>query len=170
MNSTITKSEPLSGYSISGVYVLNQELKQVADDAQLREADEVDITFAWDWRLGQKDLFEVMLGVKADASQRRRYEASVMVVGVFKQVGEVPSVALEDFVSKQAIAILLPYLRQHLATLTMASVAGAFHLPTINVLQLVRGFKPEITTGAKQLAERQGARPEIESKASPPES
>lgn len=159
MTRTTTESEPLSGYAITGVFVINQELKQVPDDAKLPEADEVDLTFSWDWRFSEtRDVFEVMLGVSTTASQKRRYTTSVMVVGVFKQVGEVPSLPIKEFVALQAIAILLPYLRQHLAALTMATVAGAFHLPTINVMRLVKAFNPESTSGARQLARREAAK------------
>jgi preprotein translocase subunit SecB len=75
------------------------------------------------------------------------------VIGLFRKVAEVPKVSLTEFVTLQAVAILLPYLRQFLTSLTINALAGPYYLPTLNVADLMKDFDPAKATGAKQLAD-----------------
>ncbi|HEX9728602.1 MAG TPA: protein-export chaperone SecB [Gemmatimonadales bacterium] len=60
------------------------------------------------------------------------------VEGQFSIEGEAtPSVAIDEFVRKQAPAILFPFLRQAVASATSTSRFGQVLLPPINVVALV---------------------------------
>src|SRR5438552_3649708 len=112
---TTVKDVPLSGYTISSIHTIRQrvEPREVAEGSEKGIAN-----FGWDWRLIAEDLFEVLVTVTIEPDNDRPYETSVELVGRFRRLSPTPSVQLEDFAQLQAVAILLPYVRQFLATLT----------------------------------------------------
>ena len=140
------KTLPLSGYAISGVHTISQVLqpKEATDSA------EGGVRFGWDWRQVEQDVFEVLIRLAVEPAAARPYSASVELVGRFRQTVPSPSVPREEFASLQAVAILLPYARQFLATLTLSTASGAYHLPSVNVAALMQGFDVKATTGAGQ--------------------
>ena len=158
-----TQDVPLSGYSISSVRSVRQTLEP--RETPVDPSDSSAITFGWDWRLKAEsdEHFEVLIRVKAESGQESPYSACVELVGEFRKVTEKPSVAVDDFASLQAVAILLPYARAHLATLTLHSAGGSYHLPSVNVVALMKDFNAKEATGAKQLADREAQRDALES-------
>ena len=149
---TDAKSLPLSGYVIVSVYTAGQHLELKDSDAP----DSDDVQFAWDWRLLEQDLFEVLVRLGIEAVKERPYAASVELVGRFRRMSSVTSVELIKFAHLQAVAILLPYARQALASLTLMTEPGAYHLPSVNVVALMEDFNAKDATGAKQLEELEG--------------
>jgi len=145
-----TKEIPLSGYSIQQVYA--SHLSFDARPSKNLPDIPVDDEFGWDWRLVSDGEFEVRITVSIGAAKNRALVASTTVVGRFSSSGT-PNVPVEKFVGLQAVAILLPYARQYLAAATVNSPTGAFHLPTINVVELMKNFDPDKTTAARQRAE-----------------
>jgi hypothetical protein len=145
-----TKAVPLSGYAILGVHAISQEISVVRPPEG--EDDGGDFSFAWDWKfVNSKEVFDVLIRVGLTPTKARPYSAAVGLVGRFQQMEKNPSVAIDDFVTMQAVAILLPYARNYLATLSQSTRYGAFHLPTLNVAVLMADMAPSEATGAKQL-------------------
>lgn len=151
-----TASALTSGYSIANVYILEQSLVPATADALTGASEEGDLTVGWDWRHVQTDVFEVKLELLKAPGRRRPYTAAVTTVGTFQRAGN-PSVSLHEFVRVQAVAILLPYGRQFLATLTGNTPPGPVHIPTLNVVAMTQSFDPEKATGFRQ--ERESAPP-----------
>jgi preprotein translocase subunit SecB len=144
---------PLSGYAISKVFSLKQHYEVIEKSNGLPKTEEV--SFAWDWRIVSDDLFEVLVSITIDPSAARCERFGSHVVGRFRRLAEKPSVDLQAFVTLQAVAILMPYVRQMLSGLTAQSEAGAYYLPVVNVARLMAGMKPENATGAKQLRDEE---------------
>ena len=135
---------PKSGYSITKVYATEQVLRP----RQAEDADNIGrASFGWDWRRVPSGEFEVLIDLAVYPTENRPQYVSVSTVGRFRQVGPAPSVPLEDFVTRQAVAILLPYARQFLSNLTANSEAGCYYLPTINVEKLMAGIDTSGATG-----------------------
>ncbi len=63
------------------------------------------------------------------------------VEGKFSVVGETPTVKLEDFVNRQAPAILMPYLRQAISAGTALSRFGQLLIPPINVVAVLEDMQ-----------------------------
>lgn len=137
------KELPLSGYAIEKVYATDLELKRQKPDSG--EAG-WGFGYSWDWRQS-KDRIEVALEVKVGPSDDRAESLHARVVGRFRQTTEKPNVAIENFVQLQAVAILMPYVRQALSTLTLMSYHGVFHLPSINVAALMADYDKTKATG-----------------------
>jgi preprotein translocase subunit SecB len=146
------KALPLSGYNLLRVYLRSAELKAVPPPS---EAKSHNVSFGWDWRfLKEPRAFEVLLTLAIEPSKEHPYSASVEAVGRFRQNSDAPAVEFERFVTLQAVAILLPYVRQYLTNLTVNTRAGAYYLPSVNVAELMKGIDLSESTGASQLAER----------------
>jgi preprotein translocase subunit SecB len=142
-------SLPLSGYSIVSVYLTTAELrpKEPADT----NATEPPVTFGWDWRrTTDKSVFEVRLTLALEPVKERPYATAVDAVGRFRQIGDSPSPRVEDFASLQAVAILLPYAREHLTSLTAKTKAGPYYLPSVNVYELMKDFDVAKTSAAAE--------------------
>jgi len=136
---------PTSGYALVKIYTPAMEMRH-REAGERSEHDQV--SFGWDWRVTKDEFFEVRITVAVEPHPARRDHASVALVGVFRQVGDKASLSREEFVSLQAVAILLPYARQILSSLTAYSADRPFYLPTLNVAALMKDFDPAQTTAA----------------------
>ena len=153
-----TKGIPLSGYAIREVYAtrMSYQLRSASESGATSGEDE----FGWDWRVVSDAEFEVRITVTVGAPSHP-LTADATVVGRFARSGA-PTVGMEEFASLQAVAILLPYARQYLAAVTTNAPTGTFHLPTVNVVELMKNFDPGKTTAARQLAKASPAtRPKV---------
>jgi len=147
---------PLSGYTIAKIYATTQELRH--KDAAPGASQDV-ISFLWDWRPVDDSTFEVRIVVSVEPSEARDTFISTDVVGRFRRMTDAPRVSQQDFVSLQAVALLLPYARQYLSNLTVNSVHGAYYLPAVNVTALMQDFDVTKATGARQTQGHRAAPP-----------
>ncbi len=140
---------PLSGYALLNIYAAHLEMS-------FREMPEAEgaVIFGWDWRILHDNVFEVRIDVSVEPTKERELYLEAAAVGRFRRNDGEPGVSLDEFVSVQSIAILLPYARQYLSSLSASSLSGLYLLPPVNVIELVKDFDPKRATGAKQLAER----------------
>lgn len=145
-----TGQVPAAGFALERVYFVDQALRLVKSSAELPET-EAPITFGWDWRVTGARNFEIILQIHIGATRARPEEANVVVCGAFTVSGSQPSVATLDFVKAQGPAILFPYLREGLTSLTGRGANGPHYLAPVNVLALMQNFDPESATGALQL-------------------
>jgi preprotein translocase subunit SecB len=155
-----TPDLPESGFELVQIYTL--ELSSLWNKAaDVTEKDNL-FSFGWDWRMtGTKDVFEVRLSIRVSPSVVRPEQLAVRLVGRFRMVGS-PSLGVEQFAKLQAVAILMPYLRQALSAVTTNSPKGPYYLPSINVSTLMERFDVAKASGAKQLADSE--RPQVKRK------
>jgi preprotein translocase subunit SecB len=144
------RSLPLSGYAIVKIYMTSAELK--LKQPTNPEVTEPVVNFGWDWRRGNTDksVFEVRISLAMEPVKERPYYAAVDAVGRFRKIGQSSVLPVEQFAALQAVAILLPYARQHLTSLTVNTLPGAYYLPSLNVVELMKGFDISKTTAAKE--------------------
>ena len=148
---------PLAGFSLEKVYAAEQSQRTVqADD--LPADPEQRIGFGWDWRILEPRLFEVMLHIGLGPTKGRPEEVGVSICGVFRIMGEATSVRVLDFVRVQGPAILMPFVRESISSLTSRGYFGQVLLPPINVQVLMQQRDPKAATGAKQLESPEGER------------
>lgn len=137
---------PVSGYRIEKVYSNTQKLCTKKDDGSVEPA----ISVHWDWRAIDSEVFEVALQVTIEPSKGREEFVEAAVVGRFRQAIPEPTVTRDDFVRLQAPAMLLPYVREVISSLTNHGFYGTYYLPSLNVYLLMQDFDPAAATGAKQ--------------------
>jgi len=151
MNRQLDPAE--SGFRLEKVYFPEQShrLLNPTDDMP----NDPEFQFGWDWKLTDNNSFEVMLHLTLGVCKARPEETKVFVCGVFALIGEPPNLTLTEFVRVQGPAILLPYAREAISSLTGRSFFGANYLPPLNVMTLTADLDVNATEGAKQLKERE---------------
>lgn len=165
------ESEQLgTGYTVQRIYAVDQNYQALDPDTEdLPESREVD--FMWDWRVqehlqgGDEEestsegevlealVVDVAIGAQLAASERNPYVMRAMQVGQFR-VGRSPElVPLHQFVRLNGVAIVLPYLRETLASLSERGPSAAYHLPVLNVKKLMEDVPHEHAQGWDTLTE-----------------
>ena len=140
---------PRAGYTLERVFFPEQILTLSESSEGLPENPTLQV--GWDWRLSNLRRFEVILHLELGASRKRLDGVKLTAIAVFSGSEETPSANLTDFVRLQGPAILLPFMREAISSLTARGPYGVFYLPAINVVHLMRDMDPEHTTGAQQL-------------------
>lgn len=141
---------PGTGYSLQSIHTTRASYQSARETSETPE--ERELAFRWDWRLQGERGFEVLLGATVGPMRGRPDAMEAVVVGTFSIVGEVQSIDLRRFVSLNAPALLMPYLREVLTNLSAHGPHGPFILPPINVVVLSESFDMQASTGYPQLA------------------
>jgi preprotein translocase subunit SecB len=141
-----------SGYRLKAVEAHRISLEPAAEVEGT--PDEQEVYFSWDCRLVGEDVLDVRVSVKVSASKSVRQTLAVDLMGRFEIVGDRQSLELKSFAMISATAILLPYLRELVASVSGRSHFGAHHLPIFNVPVLMEGMSWERSTAGQQLRER----------------
>lgn len=143
-----------AGYKVERIYVAEQHYELV-DPASVPSAAPGDrtISLGWDWRPIGPRRFEVMLEVDVAPDQETPDHAQVRLAGVFEAEQGRLSVPFATFIRENAVAILFPYAREVVSTMTGRGPHGSFHLNPINVVALLAEARISDTSGAKLLAQ-----------------
>lgn len=146
------KTVPVAGYSLQRIYVFEQHY-QIRGEFEIEELQpEPTISFLWDWRVAGERSFDVMISAEIGPSRERREEIKVTLIGSFKaDSGE--TVGFRTFVQQNAVAILFPYLRENLSSLSARGPFGMAILPPMNVVAIASEFDFSASTGAQQMQE-----------------
>jgi len=76
--------------------------------------------------------FDLQIGVLIE-ERNNKFKAEIIVLGVFKFVSDMQEDMLDNFFYKNAPAILFPYIRAYITTLTSLSGISPVILPTLNL-------------------------------------
>ena len=139
-----------AGYRIERIYVVEQEYKVLPDEGLTEVADPADrvVNFGWDWRPVGPRVFEVIVEVSVDAIKDAPEQMSVRLAGVFAADEGELSISLVNFLKANAPAILFPFVREVISTMSGRGPHGAFHLHPLNVASLSADFDIGRTTGS----------------------
>jgi len=154
---TERKQAQTSGFRLRRVYAMEQVYELLDVDA-IEEGgpEERDIGFGWDWRVVGERAFEVLIALTVRGNKSAPEEVRLVLIGAFEVSGNTTTVTISDFVQKMAPAILFPYAREIVSSLTGRGPYGTFHLPAMNVLKLMEDKDYSKSTGARQLKEAGG--------------
>lgn len=148
---------PSSGFSIAAVFAreLRYELVAVDDREGLEEAeDDQDrpITVFWDWRVvSEERAFETVFGVELQPTKQFYERIRATYVGRFQLTDEeTPALDVRDFAKANAIAFLIPYVREAISSLAGRGPFGPYILHPVNAAQLARSIPEKKTTAGDQ--------------------
>ena len=144
---------PETGYILEKVYSPKLYFEGFPVSEEMPSEDEVSIALGWDWRIVSESAFEVVLVVGFNPTKKRPERAEVVTIGRFSLRGSVQSLEVLKFVRAGAPAILFPYTREILSSLTGRGLSGAFQLNPLNILEALKRFDEGSTTAARQLRE-----------------
>jgi preprotein translocase subunit SecB len=142
-----------AGYRLERVYVAEQAYRLV-DPEPLRESKspaDRKITFLWDWRPLAPRRFEVILEMQTEPIKQAPEVAQVRFLGVFEADEGELSVPFHQFIRVHAPAILFPFAREVISTMTGRGPHGAFHLNPLNIAALISHDDLVRTTGYQYL-------------------
>jgi len=147
----IDEIEPQQGYELHQLHATEQIC--VAHDA-FDDEEDGSVSVSWDWRIeGERD-FAVALGISIPATENQVYEIRAVVVGRFGVLGENPPLSFSEFCRFGATAILFPYVRETISSLTgRTSNSAPLLLPPTNLKQLLGDFGMDGGSGMGQLEE-----------------
>jgi preprotein translocase subunit SecB len=113
------------------------------------------LVFGWDWTtlLGRPRMFDVAVTVGFDGSWERLESVRVTVNGRFTIEEGTPSIKFSNFVRVHAPAMLMPYARELLSSVTRHGFYGAYHIPLVNILELMKDKTIEGATGTRLVRE-----------------
>ncbi len=108
------------------------------------EEEDGSVSFSWDWRIeGDRD-FGVALGISIPATENQIYEVRAVVVGRFGVLGENPPLSFSEFCRFGATAIIFPYVRETISSLTGRTANSLpLLLPPMKLKQLLGDFGME---------------------------
>lgn len=140
---------PSTGYLLERVYFPSLSLSVRAPTNPTQS--EGQILFGWDWQVLGNNRFEVSLQLGLDPVVARNEEVRAVVTGRFVQGSGEVTVPLERFAQFHAPAILMPYAREAISSLTSRGFFGPVQLPPVNILKLMEEQDPSATKGFAQL-------------------
>lgn len=140
---------PATGFLLEQVSTIRQSC-EVVDTSKIELTAEAGVDFGWDWRWLDVSRFEVALTLTVKATTARPEVILVTLIGRFAMQGTPDKVAPQQFAHGHAPAILFPFLRQVVATLTAMSPFGAHLLPPLNVAEIMKQFDPSRAVAANQ--------------------
>lgn len=147
-----TKETVRSGYRLERVYVAQQEYRVLdVDELSDTVGAEREVSFGWDWRALGPRRFEVLIEVSVDPSRESPELANVRLFGVFSAGKPKLSIAFKDFVGTNAPAILFPYAREIISTMTGRGPFGAFHIEPLNIRAITGAVRLDETSGHEYL-------------------
>lgn len=134
--------------ALEGVYCTSARFRQEAEvtgDPRRppRSPEEVNLAVRLASRFSGEDRCEVQLEVQviADPENRQPYSVDVVYVGRFR-FGELPEdLSREQFIERNAAAILFPYVREAVGNLTSRGAFGPLWIPPVNVVAMLESGK-----------------------------
>lgn len=158
MNSEAETRKVSSGYEILQVYALEQHYEVVApenreDDLEVAGGEEEPpIGVNWDWRILKDREFEVQFGVEMPPTADLGEIIRVRFV-LRAKAGDNVSIPPISFVQAPAIAVLVPYIREAITSMSVRGPIGVRYLNPLNVPALAERFPIEESIGARQLTD-----------------
>jgi preprotein translocase subunit SecB len=138
-------------FALERVYALRQRCEPAQVPQDLPEKPEVE--FGWNWRILEPAVFDVAISVTIKPWGARPDDITASVVGVFRyKSGEGSGLKFQTFVRENAPAILMPYAREIISSLTSRSYHGPFYLPPINVQRALENIIAQGGFGDHQVA------------------
>ncbi len=125
-------------------FVIEQSIIELRDSARERE---LDIKLAPSGVIDNKNkIFKLKLGLEINEPGDEIY-LKIVAVGSYVFNEEIEEKMLDSFFYLNAPAILFPYLRAYISTLTTLSGIPSVNLPTLNLT----GFRAELKANTKEL-------------------
>lgn len=139
-----------TGYLLERVYFHQLVMESVPADDLPDVGPEDGTSIGWDWAWLTHDVFDVNVRFEIQPTRERSERLTVVVIGRFRLVGPDVTVALDKFVQFAAPAILFPYIRQQVSTLTAAGRFAPLVMPPLNIQALMANLDPKKTTASKK--------------------
>ena len=144
-----TKNSTESGITLERLFAEELQFTGHPVDDSMPES-EARLEIGWDWAIEAADQFSVHLKFRVLPTKARPETVAVALAAGFIRRGET-TVPLLDFVSKHGPALMMPFVREIISSLTSRGLHGALLLPPFNVLAMMRNIDLNAAEGMRQL-------------------
>lgn len=131
--------ENKSNIELKSLFLLNTEFKRPLDFNSKDEKISLGISIK-DKRSG--NILTVFLGIQVFMENQPDFLANVEMAGIFEYDSNNIPIAIDDFAKINGPAILFPFIREHLATLSAKANMNRILLPPLNFVALAKESKP----------------------------
>ena len=138
-----------SGYVLERLFANELHFTGHPVDDSMPES-EAKLEIGWDWTINGPAQFSVSLKLGVLPTKARPETIAVTLSAGFTRRGE-PTVPLLEFVSKHGPALMMPYVREVVSSLTSRGLHGTLLLPPFNVLAMMSNLDPMDTVGMRQI-------------------
>jgi hypothetical protein len=143
---------PDTGYRLIELVAFEQFCKLVNPDEVLETAAERASNFVWDWHPSGEREFSVWLTLVLHPSRQVPEQVRVAFIGDFFIEVDEPATPLEEFVMRDAPAILFPYVREAVSSLTSRGISEPYVAPAMNIGEVIATeFSFAASTGVAML-------------------
>ena len=146
---TETTNSTESGFALERVFADELQFTGHPVDDSMPES-EAEFEIGWDWAIEAADQFSVRLRFRVLPTKARPETVAVALAAGFIRRGTT-TVSLLDFVSKHGPALMMPFVRETISSLTSRGLHGALLLPPFNVLAMMRSIDSNAAEGMRQL-------------------
>ena len=134
----INNKDNKSGYQFLSIVLLKSKFERIANITTDTNQIEANINIDRKNQI-QDHMINVILELSFQTlnkeTRNKEIDASITMVGKFIQSGET-ELDIQSFAQKNAPAIMFPYLREHLSSLSLRAGVPPIILPPINFVQL----------------------------------
>lgn len=146
---TEAPSLPKAGFRIKRIVAIGLEFGIEDPEAA---AEKRSLGVQWDWRVSipEEREIEVYLGMRVRGGKKQPANIDVNFVGEF-EVTDVTELSLRQFVQFNAPAMMMPYLREAISSLSSRGPYGTYFVPALNITRMMMDRLFDETIGAGQL-------------------
>lgn len=139
-------------YAITRIFAQELSLQGFAKAENMPPTFELE--YGWDWQFLNDETFFVILAARGNPTQDRPERISVSIVGEFKRIGVPDALPLQTFVTLNAPNILMPYVREAVAGLTVRGSLGVLNMAPVNIINVMNRMSFSDATGTVALRNR----------------
>ena len=125
-----------SGYKVINIFLMDSifnRISQVTFEAEkLKPVLNIDIKTNFD---NNKIIVSETLVYESIVNNIKEVTATITMLGVFEKFGDSPSVSPTDFGNINGPAIIYPFIREHLSSLSLKAGIGQLLIPPVNFVK-----------------------------------
>ena len=125
-----------SGYKVISVFLMDSVFNRVSqvtfDNSKLTPTLNIDINTNIE---NNKIIVTETLVYESIVNSIKEVSSTITMLGIFEKFGESPSVSPTDFANINGPAIIYPFIREHLASLSLKAGLGQLLIPPVNFVK-----------------------------------
>lgn len=123
------------GIIIKNIILINDQFSR---EAYIPEGARLNINFHQDNKIFEEEYSASLTAELTLSKDDKVYlDMKTTFVGIFAQIINEKNMDMNNFIKNHAPAIILPYIREHVTTLTQKSGIGPIIIPPINIIALL---------------------------------
>lgn len=140
-----------SGFSLEHIFFSTLRFEGVTTAPAEKSADDEGFLVGWDWQILGERRFEVMFGLSFNPTAERPERVKVVAHGRFLVTNPSTELPVPRFASHHAPAILFPFLREAISSLTSKGAIGPLLLDPLNISAVMGDLDPMRSTAGETL-------------------